>query len=149
MGHDAHLIEKRLGGRTLLSGGFLEVRKDDVQLPDGSHATREYIRHGGAVAIVPLFETMTRQAQLAVPSAATNDIYALGETILRRWWGERERPALRLLGVTLSGFAAAAAQPDLFAAAPPRRANDALVDRINEKFGGGAIRRATGLKNDD
>ncbi len=98
---------------------------------------------------VPPFETMTRQAQLAVPSAATNDIYALGETILRRWWGERERPALRLLGVTLSGFAAAAAQPDLFAAAPPRRANDALVDRINEKFGGGAIRRATGLKNDD
>jgi ADP-ribose pyrophosphatase len=54
--HDSHLIEKRLGGRTLLSGGFLEVHKDDVSLPDGSHATREYIRHGGAVAVVPLLD---------------------------------------------------------------------------------------------
>ena len=53
---DSHLTEKRLGGRTLLSGGFLEVHKDDVSLPDGSHATREYIRHGGAVAVVPLLD---------------------------------------------------------------------------------------------
>jgi ADP-ribose pyrophosphatase len=51
---DAHLIEHRIGGRTLISGGFLEVRKDDVRLPDGSTATREYIRHPGAVAIIPL-----------------------------------------------------------------------------------------------
>jgi ADP-ribose pyrophosphatase len=53
---DAHLIEKRLGGTTLLSGGFLEVHRDDVLLPDGSTATREYIRHGGAVAVVPLLD---------------------------------------------------------------------------------------------
>jgi ADP-ribose pyrophosphatase len=53
---DSHLIEKRLGGRVLLSGGFLEVHKDDVSLPDGSHATREYIRHGGAVAVIPLLD---------------------------------------------------------------------------------------------
>lgn len=56
MDRDSHLIEKRLGGRTLLSGGFLDVRKDVVQLPDGSTATREYIRHGGAVAVVPLLD---------------------------------------------------------------------------------------------
>ena len=56
MADDSHLIEKRLGGRTLLSGGFLEVHKDEVSLPDGSHATREYIRHGGAVAVVPLLD---------------------------------------------------------------------------------------------
>jgi ADP-ribose pyrophosphatase len=53
---DSHLIEKRLSGRTLLSGGFLEVHKDEVCLPDGSHATREYIQHGGAVAVVPLLD---------------------------------------------------------------------------------------------
>lgn len=53
---DSHLIEKRLGGRVLLSGGFLEVHKDDVRLPDGSHATREFIRHNGAVAVVPLLD---------------------------------------------------------------------------------------------
>ena len=56
MSKDAHLLEQRLGGRTLLSGGFLEVHKDDVRLPDGSAATREYIRHGGAVAIIPLLD---------------------------------------------------------------------------------------------
>ncbi len=53
---DSHLIEKRLGGRVLLSGGFLEVHKDEVSLPDGSRATREYIRHGGAVAVIPLLD---------------------------------------------------------------------------------------------
>ncbi|MFY9509774.1 MAG: NUDIX hydrolase [Rubrivivax sp.] len=53
---DAHLVERRTGGRTLLEGGFLEVRRDDVLLPDGTTATREYIRHPGAVAIVPLLD---------------------------------------------------------------------------------------------
>ena len=51
-----HLVEHKLGGRTLLSGGFLEVQQDDVQLPDGSQATREFIRHPGAVAVVPMLE---------------------------------------------------------------------------------------------
>jgi len=53
---DSHLIEKRLSGSLLLSGGFLEVHKDAVSLPDGSQASREYIRHGGAVAVVPLLD---------------------------------------------------------------------------------------------
>jgi ADP-ribose pyrophosphatase len=50
------LRERRLGGRTLLEGGFLEVRRDDVELPDGQHATREYIQHPGAVAVVPILD---------------------------------------------------------------------------------------------
>jgi len=50
------LLERRLGGRTLLEGGFLEVRRDDVLLPDGQQATREFIRHPGAVAVVPLLD---------------------------------------------------------------------------------------------
>jgi ADP-ribose pyrophosphatase len=53
---DAHLIEHRIGGKTLVSGGFLEVRKDDVRLPDGSTATREYIQHAGAVAVIPILD---------------------------------------------------------------------------------------------
>jgi ADP-ribose pyrophosphatase len=55
-GQDEHLIERRTGGRTLLAGGFLEVRCDDVLLPDGTPATREYIRHGGAVAVIPILD---------------------------------------------------------------------------------------------
>ncbi len=51
-GADAHLVEHRTGSHTLLTGGFLEVRRDEVRLPDGSAASREYIQHGGAVAVV-------------------------------------------------------------------------------------------------
>jgi ADP-ribose pyrophosphatase len=50
------LEEKKLSGQVVYAGGFLEVRKDIVRLPDGSQASREYIHHPGAVLIVPLFE---------------------------------------------------------------------------------------------
>jgi ADP-ribose pyrophosphatase len=53
---DAHLIELPLASSTLLSGGFLEVRKDTVRLPDGRSATREFIQHPGAVAVIPMLE---------------------------------------------------------------------------------------------
>ena len=53
---EPHLVEHWLGSQTLLSGGFLEVRRDDVQLPDGSRATREFIQHPGAVAVVPMLD---------------------------------------------------------------------------------------------
>jgi ADP-ribose pyrophosphatase len=50
------LREHGLGGIVLSKGNFLEVRRDDVRLPDGGHATREYVVHPGAVAIVPLLD---------------------------------------------------------------------------------------------
>ena len=40
----------------LVKGSFLEVRRDDVRLPDGAQATREYVVHPGAVAVVPLLD---------------------------------------------------------------------------------------------
>jgi ADP-ribose pyrophosphatase len=56
MADDRHLVETRLGGTTLLKGNFLEVRRDEVQLPDGRVAGREYILHSGAAAVVPLLD---------------------------------------------------------------------------------------------
>jgi ADP-ribose pyrophosphatase len=53
---DRHLLERRIAGSMLLSGGFLEVHRDEVQLPDGSTSTREYIQHPGAVAIIPVLD---------------------------------------------------------------------------------------------
>lgn len=53
---DAHLREHALSGRVVHAGGFLELREDQVRLPDGSTASREYVRHPGAVAIVPLLD---------------------------------------------------------------------------------------------
>lgn len=54
MAGDEHLIERRLNGSTLLGNGWLQVDRDEVRLPDGNTATREFIRHGGAVAVVPI-----------------------------------------------------------------------------------------------
>jgi ADP-ribose pyrophosphatase len=53
---DPHLREHPLGSQLLHKGNFLELRRDDVRLPDGTQATREYVVHPGAVAIVPLLD---------------------------------------------------------------------------------------------
>lgn len=50
------LTEHFVGGELVFDGALLKVRRDVVRLPDGGEATREYIRHPGAVAIVPLFD---------------------------------------------------------------------------------------------
>ncbi len=48
------LHEQTLESGVVYRGGFLEVWRDRVRLPDGSESFREYIRHPGAVVIVPL-----------------------------------------------------------------------------------------------
>jgi ADP-ribose pyrophosphatase len=49
---DAHLIETPVASEELLRGNFLHILRDTVRLPDGHHATREYVIHPGAVMIV-------------------------------------------------------------------------------------------------
>ena len=56
MSDDTHLVEHQVSSQTLLSGGFLEVRRDTVRLPDGRAATREFIEHPGAVAVIPMLD---------------------------------------------------------------------------------------------
>lgn len=67
---DAHLIEQRTGGEVLVAGGFLELRRDVVRLPDGSSASREFIQHPGAVAVIPILDdgrlVMVRQYRYPV-----------------------------------------------------------------------------------
>jgi len=50
------LTEHFIAGECVYDGVLLKVQRDLVRLPDGSQGTREYIRHPGAVAIVPLFD---------------------------------------------------------------------------------------------
>jgi ADP-ribose pyrophosphatase len=52
----AHLRETCSEPGIAWRGSFLDVRRDLVALPDGSHALREYIVHPGAVMIVPLLD---------------------------------------------------------------------------------------------
>ena len=72
---DVDLTERLLHRETLLEGGFLTVRRDTVSLPDGSSATREYVVHPGAVAVVPVLDdgrvVMVRQFR-----------YPLGQVLL-------------------------------------------------------------------
>ena len=53
------LKEKCLHAGVVYQGRLLDVRRDEVELPDGSQAVREYIRHPGAAVMVPLREDGT------------------------------------------------------------------------------------------
>ena len=53
---DAHLRERRIDGETAYDGSFLKITRDRVTLPDGKVAQREFVRHPGAVVILPLFD---------------------------------------------------------------------------------------------
>jgi ADP-ribose pyrophosphatase len=53
---DAHLRERTLASEPLVRGHFLHAVRDQVELPDGSRTTREYILHPGAVMVVPLLD---------------------------------------------------------------------------------------------
>lgn len=53
---DAHLRETRVSSEQVFRGGFLDVRRDAVRLPDGSTAQREYVVHPGAVMVVPILD---------------------------------------------------------------------------------------------
>jgi ADP-ribose pyrophosphatase len=53
---DDHLREDCVQSREAYRGRFLQVRQDDVSLPDGSLSYREYIVHPGAVMVVPVLD---------------------------------------------------------------------------------------------
>lgn len=51
-GEDAHLVERTLSQQEILKGHFLHAFRDQVALPDGHTAVREYVVHPGAVMIL-------------------------------------------------------------------------------------------------
>ena len=53
---DDHLIEVPVQSSIAYQGNFLKVASDQVCLPDGKITTREFIKHPGAVVILPLFD---------------------------------------------------------------------------------------------
>lgn len=48
------LTEKFVSSEKVFEGSLLHVYKDGVKLPNGQNACREYIKHNGAVAIIPV-----------------------------------------------------------------------------------------------
>ena len=48
------LIEKRLSGETVFDGKIMHVRRDIVQLSDGTESFREVVDHSGGVCVLAL-----------------------------------------------------------------------------------------------
>ncbi len=63
---DRHLIEVPLGSEELLKGRFLHAFRDTVRLPDGSTSVREYVKHPGAVMIIPLLPQPDGSVRLVI-----------------------------------------------------------------------------------
>lgn len=53
---DEELIEKEIQGHEIFKGNVLDVRCDEIELPNGAKGTREYMVHKGAVCVIPLTE---------------------------------------------------------------------------------------------
>lgn len=56
---DTLLSEKRLSSKKVFNGKLLQVYSDEAELPDKSTSVREWIKHPGASAVVPVFEDGT------------------------------------------------------------------------------------------
>jgi ADP-ribose pyrophosphatase len=50
----SNLKETKLSSEIIFQGRLLDVRKDEVLLPNGKTSTREWINHPGAVCIIPI-----------------------------------------------------------------------------------------------
>lgn len=50
------LNETLVNSETLFKGKFLHVKRDTIALTDGTHGSREYVVHPGAVVVVPLLD---------------------------------------------------------------------------------------------
>jgi len=94
------------------------------------------------------FETHTRAKSLAEPTCLDADIYAVFQNLFREHRDPRRK--IRLLGVSLSGFAHGAEQLDLLD--PERRAKleklTRAADRLRDRFGFGVVQFGGSLRPD-
>ena len=54
MNDQSRLFERELSSKLIFDGKVVHLYVDEVELPDGAIATREYVKHIGAVAVLPL-----------------------------------------------------------------------------------------------
>jgi ADP-ribose pyrophosphatase len=63
---DQHLVETLVSSQEVFKGHFLHALRDSVALPDGSHTTREYVVHPGAVMVIPLLQDANGNVRLVL-----------------------------------------------------------------------------------
>ncbi len=127
-----------------------------VLLRQVEHVARRLHRQELAARTVTLklryndFTTITRSTTLERPISITDELWRAAERIFSAWAAKQRRP-LRLIGVTVSQLAPADEQQlSLFNTEERERmaALDRAVDDIADRFGEGAIRRATTHRRD-
>jgi ADP-ribose pyrophosphatase len=59
MSDNADFTETPVSSRVVFDGVLLKVIEDTVQLPDGKHTVREYIRHPGACMMIAFLDERT------------------------------------------------------------------------------------------
>lgn len=80
------LYEKTIKSKEIFKGRILDLRVDDVQLPDGSFSKREIISHQGAVAVLVIREgkiSFVKQYRIASQKVLTEipaGLLELGES---------------------------------------------------------------------
>jgi ADP-ribose pyrophosphatase len=91
-GKELRFVEKFVRGRTVFRGNAVNFRVDTVRLPNGKRATREYMDHPGAVAVVPFLDedTVVLVRQYRYPVGETTYEIPAGKLDA----GERLRPCL-------------------------------------------------------
>ena len=71
-GAEHDFTETQASSRVAYDGGLLKVLRDDVRLPNGGTAWREYVLHPGAVMVLPLLDddTILMERQYRYPKGA-------------------------------------------------------------------------------
>jgi ADP-ribose pyrophosphatase len=94
---DAHLVEVKIKSDVVFAGKLLEVRSDEVKLPNGRTGIREFVVHPGAVLMIPVlpdgrlvlerqFRYPVRRVMLEFPAGkidAGEDVLATAQRELR------------------------------------------------------------------
>lgn len=83
--HTAYFQETQESSTLIYDGKVLHLYRDEIRLPNGKTSMREYCRHGGAVAVVPL----TREGRVV---CVRQYRYALGRVTLEIPAGKLDAP---------------------------------------------------------
>ena len=71
------LTEHTLSSRTVYRGRLLDVREDDVRLPDGTTSRREYIVHPGAAVMIAMADAQSVVIERQYRYALREHVYEL------------------------------------------------------------------------
>jgi DNA polymerase-4 len=153
----ADVAEQQVSSEETFDADLTDHRLLHGHLARLADRTAERLRAKGLVAGLVLikvrqrdFTTFTRQRSFSPATHETRLIAEVAAALLDQWFAEHPRVAVRLLGVGV-GHLAPAEQLDLFTT-PQRVASsalDATLDRIRDRFGAAAVRRASSLPRED